>query len=248
MSCATGFFSKPKRHYSGYGLSRIDEDFARRLFSVLKSHDPSTKGSIRAWADHFRLLGLERTEAEVERVLNWFEIHAGSRWTPSVRSARQFRSKFEQLLNAADRHEEDCPAVQVTDEARLIAGWTGDLSWPGNEKKDELVLIQRSLDGFRDWLNLVRRTKTSKPELAGICDWLLAVHGDARMFVCSWVEQVHRTAWTNERWAGKLGRHAASARHPRFQKMISAWIAEYKGTRGDWWSWFDQNFLKGDGK
>lgn len=242
-----GFFSKPRRRPK-HGPSRIDEDFARRLFSVLKSHDPSTKGSIRAWADHFRLLGLERTEAEVERVLNWFEIHCGKRWTPAIRSARQFCSKFEQLLNAADRHEEDCPTVQVTDEALAICRSLGGLAWPGDEKKDELVLIQRSLDGFRDWLNLVRRAKTSKPELATLCCWLLAVHGDAMMFACSWVEQVHRTAWINERWAGKLGRHASTVRHPRFQKMISAWIAEYKGTRGDWWSWFDQNFLKGDGK
>jgi hypothetical protein len=242
-----GFFSKPRRRPE-HGPSRIDEDFARRLFSALRSHDPSTKGSIRAWAEDFRRLGEERREADVERVLNWFELHAGGRWTPAVRSARQFCSKFEQLLNACDRHEEDRPTVRVTDEARRICRSLGGLAWPGDEKRDELVLIQRSLDGFRDWMNLVRRAKERKPELAGICRWLLVVHGDARMFACSWVESVHRTAWTNERWAGKLGRHAATARHPRFQKMVSAWIAEYKGSRADWWSWFEVNFTKGDGR
>lgn len=243
----TGFFSKPKRR-PVHGPSRIDEDFARRLFSVLKSHDPSAKGSIRAWADCFCQLGKERSEAEVERVLSWFEINCGKRWTPVIRSAGQFRDKFEQLLNAADRHEEDCPTVQVTDEARSISLSLGGLAWPGNEKKDELVLIQRSLDGFREWVNQVDRTRRKKPELEGICNWLLSVRGDAGTFVRGWVESVHRTAWTNERWAGKLGRHAAGARHPRFQKAVSHWIAEYKGSRGDWWNWFEENFVKGDGK
>lgn len=236
----TGFFGKKKRNKPGTSL--LDMDRARRLFAVLKSSDPSIKGSIEGWADYFRLLIKERSEAEVERVLSWFELHAGDRWTPVVCSAKQFRDKFEQLLNACDRHEEDRPTVQVTDEARTISETLGDLAWPGDEKKDELVLIQRSLDGFREWMNLVRMARKN-PKLAGICDWLLAVHGDARMFACSWVESVHRTAWTNERWAGKLGRHAASVRHPRFQKIASAWISEYKGTRGDWWSWFEQEFM-----
>lgn len=241
-----GFFGKSRQPTPG--ASRIDLDNARRLFAVLKSIDPGTKGSISVWADEFRLLAKERAELDIDRVLNWFEIHSQSRWTPAVRSAKQFRSKFDQLLAAADRGEEDNPTVLIGQEAREIQTRLGGLIWPGDEKKHELELIQASLDGFRRWSNSVRKAKVSKPELSWICDWLLEVHGDPALFVQSWVESVHRTAWTNERWAGKLGRHAAGERHPRFQSLVSAWIAEYKGGRGDWWSWFVLNFMKGDGR
>lgn len=237
----TGFFDKRKGGRSP-AASRIDEDFARRLFAVLKSLDPGIKGSIAAWADYFRALGKEQTEDEIERVLNWFELHAGKRWTPVVRSARQFRDKFEQLQAAVERHEEDCPTAAVSAEAELIQAELGGLSWPGDEKKDELVLIQRSLDGHRAWMNSVRRTKTRNPRMAGLCDWLLAVHGDPGGFVRRWVESVHRIAWSNERWAGKLGRHAAGVKHPRYRKMISFWISEYKGSRGDWWEYLEKDF------
>ena len=241
----TGFFNGPSK-----GKIAIDNgDLARatRLLKVLIAARRTSEGNPKAWADEFRKLRKTVSPEQIDQVLGWLEIHIAEKYTPKVFSAQSFRKKFPQLIEAMGREETGWPPdLPISDDARKIAVRLGGLYWPKGEKPDELKLIQASLDGHKAWMNLCRQAKVKHPDQAGLIDCLLAFGGDSNDFVEHWVASVHRIAWTNEQWAGKLVRHAATMKHPRFQKIVAGWICEYKG-EGDWWSWFE-TLLQGDGK
>jgi len=206
--------------------------------------------NIAKWSDEFRRLRRTFKEDEIKLVLIWFCKHVKDDFVPKVFCAAEFCRRFPQIQMAVQRgtdsHDSWPSDLLISDDAKKIAVRLGGLYWPKDEKPDELKLIQASLDGHKAWMNLCRAAKVKHPDQAGLIDCLLAFGGDANQFVEQWVASVHRIAWTNEQWAGKLARHAASMKHPRFQKIITGWICEYKG-EGDWWPWFEK-LLQGDGK
>lgn len=241
----TGFFEGPSE--GKIAVDNGDLERATRLLKVLVAARRATGGSPKAWADEFRKLRKTESVEQIDSVLIWFEKHVSEKYTPKVFSAQSFCKKFPQLIEAMGREEADWPPdLLISDDAKKIAIRLGGLYWPKDEKPDELKLIQASLNGHKAWMNACRAAKVKHPDQAGLIDCLLAFGGDANQFAEQWVASVHRIAWTNEQWAGKLARHAATVKHPRFQKIVAGWICEYKG-EGDWWSWFEK-LLQGDGR
>jgi hypothetical protein len=184
-----------------------------------------------SWEREFVTLAKTHSVEEVERVLSWFEANAAERWTPHVYDARMFRRKFVQIRDATKQRPS--MDVEISDRARRVCVALGDLVWPSEETKDqELAAVQVSLDNYEEWLARLRRV-AGRPG-CGLVEYLLAVGGDAELFVVEWFLGVHRLSRSWDKWNGNLESWTTTTERIHFRRTINFWCCEYLGP-GDHW-------------
>lgn len=231
------FFDEPKSSWKREQQSRSPKDKtnkirARRLHGILASSRKAERGSCPAdWEQEFSMLNKTHTDSEVDEVLDWFDKNSMQEYTPFVHNARTFRFKFHQIRDSMKLNPVVC--VEVSDLARKISSRLGGLIWPDERTKDqELKAVQVSVDNYTEWL--VRLNKKFGVCNCGMLEYLLAMGGDAEVFVMNWFVDVHRLAHSWEKWNGNLMSYTITTKRKQFRKVINGWCREYRGP-GDHW-------------
>ena len=209
------------------------------IILVKKTRTIKRKPIMVKWADVFRKLHLVDgipTE-DIRHALVWYEEHIGEKYVPQAYSASGFRKKYVAIVAAMGRDNNGPQKnVIITEAVHSIQSRLGNLQWPGDEKKDEAIMIQQSLDnhdGFRDILNRLVYEHRSE-WMDKLTEYILTKLGHREHFVETWIRNIHNMAWRWGGWPGKLTSFVWNPHCKIFQSTAQGWIAEWCGMPWKW--------------
>jgi hypothetical protein len=214
------------------------------LYNTCKKHRLCKSiTDISKWANEFKLLRqqLDVSPIRLSKVLRWWTEHTLDRFTPRIYSAKSFRDKFIQIEAVMDRYEPKIKNVPIGPETIEILGRFGSLKWPAKEtKKQEQLFVQLSFNAYKELhrkIYLLGETLENKKQkhnpdidsqLLHYLYWHVLTPPDA--FCHHWLINVHKIAWSWDKWDGHLLRFVFHPEQKAFVKWIQRRISDYNAT------------------
>lgn len=220
----------------------VDAEYAlaKTLLRIIMENTKMIKRqpSVDKWADDFRKLHIiDRIPIEgIQTTLDWYAKHIGEKYVPQAYSASGFRKKYVAMVAAMGRDSNGPQRnVTITKAVGRVQSRLGGLVWPGDEKKDEAIVIQQSLDNHDEFrVKLGSFFGKSCMSACRAAPYVLDKMGHAECFVETWMRSIHNMAWRWTEWHGNLLSFIWHPRHKIFQSTARGWMAEWCGMTGEW--------------
>jgi len=224
----------PKKAPSDFDLACTD-----KLIQALQSAGKIKRRINRlSWAKQFTTLRTDYPPKKIQKLLKFYCAHIGQPYIPQAYSAAGFSHKIEQIAAARRRHKENphppTTSVKITEDAQQVVLLSGDLIWPGKEKKDELTLIQATLDAFNRFLDDFYDFKESCPNDKDVQYFWRAMPGEPESFTLSWLLRIHNMACKWDKWHGKLLTCIWHYEHRWFAKDMEKLVMEWDEQSETW--------------
>jgi hypothetical protein len=218
---------------------------AKKLRKALeKSPVFLTPFRLSGWAKEFRMLekALDGDRGRLDGVLDWYVLNIKKPFVPEAYSAKSFRAKFQKISDARARDSEICTSVDISDDATKIFTSVSKLGWPKGTKAELLPAIQKSLDNYsyfaelmgglkeqaKGYEQLKPKDRVASPEFRRLCKFALYLKvGNPVSVVEDWFRQVHSRISFDE-WKGhNLKNWVWTHDHKMFQEQWRTKAAEY---------------------
>lgn len=184
----------------------FDAECVKKLRTIIA---PATtaKYSSTAWKDEFRILRQTRTEQEIHSALEHYQKIFGREYTPQILSAKSFRLKFPQLVEAVKREEKRNPAVIVDPKLANCIARLKVLGWPKVASEKLPAACQISYDNFRAFQ---KKLDNPPPKDKHLADFLKYVRGHYLSgggpvsFAEGWMRAAHGRVANWADWSGNV--------------------------------------------
>lgn len=193
------------------------------------------KISIGGWAGEFRKLCANHDPAKVTQCIEWLCANLTNRYTPQVRSAASFRTKFNQI-DAARQREMKLAKPRLEAAVEMLHLRMG-LIWPSNTDATEVpYAMQRSRDRYSEFCRLLGAAKERHRSgmMAGLLFRVDATLHSSISAVEIWWRDVHKMACTWDRWNGNLSAWEWSRDHRWVTEMGQQHALAYCGNPDKW--------------
>jgi hypothetical protein len=207
------------------------DEWANQLKKALLTKEKERKLILRqrpkpqGWIVHFKKLNERIETTRISQTLEWYCRHLGEEHLPRCYSGTTFCQRYESIEAAMRRGggPEADRQIIISDRARQIQLETGNCIWPYDEKKDELAVIQLSLERFteyriqlcrlikkyeaKSWIQLSStQRKSDGRAMRKKCVVEVMANFDPFSSTVWWLGQLHRMAYDWKGWDGKLRR------------------------------------------
>lgn len=209
---------------------------AKKLLEVIHRRKmPSS--TVKSQAHEFRKLReLDKIpKDQITLALNWWIENRKDQYTPRVRDAKEFRTKFQRIIDAINRNGQQ--QVEISQEAKTIFSNVRGMGWPKGSIETLPTAIQLSLDRAREFRsNLLKYKNRLNKETTDrrAVENVLASFGNIVTFTENWFNSVHSRIANWSAWDGNVVKEAFDPNSRKFDSMGKQWVTEYRGESKFW--------------
>ena len=252
VSSPMGKRDRKEQTGGGFGFVHEVEDevrhepFDKSCAIQLQSTLPPKKRRKRlpkTWADHFRLLRTEdeHTKETIEEVLDWYCENYQEKWTPKCYTPKIFREKFDRVIAAKKRDQQDRPTVDISQEAEKIVERLKAKQWPKGSGTQLPPFVQLSLNGYQ-WFQeqVIQKADQIHPEDGtdsqermrltrhkNLLDHLVDTLPAPSHFVEMWFVNIWKRVNNWDAWNGNLSSLSFDVSSQQFERYIAGLIVSY---------------------
>lgn len=221
--------------------SERDKVWAGILFLAIKDEGFRTsKASMKAWANEFRMLRGFVKKKRIKKVLDWYCENINQDYVPHAFSAGGFRKKFIAIEKAMER----AIGVQVlvSDEAQRIADRLAIMKWPKGSKAQVPACCELTLTFFKEFKKRLQDyiiEGTFKPKSVNRAAYRFAGHLNETMpssqhFTEMWLRACLAEVEGWEDWSGDLTKMACKYKAKRFLQIGREWADKFCSDPSRW--------------
>lgn len=132
-------------------IDKEPEQWAIKFRKALADKKLLSPSAIGTTVSEFCILKKSHSSEEINKVLNWYCIHAGEPFVPLIKNAKQFKSRFSDLVRAKERSVEASPDL-VSETYKEMAKRLKDSNFPVEIESNLEVILQASGDSWKKFV------------------------------------------------------------------------------------------------